>query len=328
MELKKISTPRPFSDFFWIFQVSTNKIVRIFLTCFNVDPEFAASFRFQKAKGQGEFAVKHMLAAFNKEAGSGEFFIEFDEYVWEHKLIESFQAQGACQVSTITFAHNDGGESAANALVRILASQKKSGNAYTRGVCPPALYAKLHAKMEEAIRQEQLAAKEFDEKTKAAIMQSLQEMDGKVKAVNDNVQSYGVKLESIEGGVQSQAVNLVDIKQGVCNVIPDYQNEVKALKEALAHKTKLCDRIEGQKGRLTMEINKLKWELGERKEEVESLRGDKLALARRAQELEVQLDMCQSIALLKQMQEEAQRTAEILASTLEEERAAKRPRAC
>jgi hypothetical protein len=41
----------------------------------------------------------------------------------------------------------------------------------------------------------------------------------------------------------------------------------------------------------------------------------------------MQLDMCQSIALLKQMQEETQRTAEILSSTLEEERAAKRPRA-
>jgi hypothetical protein len=299
---------------------------RFFVTCFNVTPEFAASFRLQKARGQGDFTVKHMLAAFNKEAESGEFFIEFDEYVWSHKLIESFQAQGACQVSTITFANNDGGESAANALARVLASQKKSGYCFSLGVCAPALYAKLHAKMEEANRQEQMASKEFDEKTKAAIMQSLQEMDGKVQFVNDNVQSYGVKLESIEGGVQSQAVDLVDIKQGVCNVIPDYQNEVKTLKEALAHKTKLCDRIEGQKGRLTMEINKLKWELGERKEEVESLRGDKHALAKKAQELEVRLDMCQSIALLKQMQEETQRTAEILSSTLAEERSAKRAR--
>ena len=57
------------------------------------------------------------------------------------------------------------------------------------------------------------------------------------------------------------------------------------------------------------------------------LRKDKQIQSKKLQDLQVQLDMCQSIALLKQMQEETQRTAEILSSTLEEERAAKRPRA-
>lgn len=109
--------------------------------------------------------------------------------------------------------------------------------------------------------------------------------------------------------------------------VEDYENEIKNLKEALAHKTKLCDRIEGQKGRLTMEINKLKWELGEKSEENETLRKDKQAQGKKIQELQEQLDLCQSIALLKQMQEEAQRTAEILSSTLAEERTTKRPRA-
>ena len=293
-----------------------------------MSPEFATNFKFQKTRGQEVFDIKYMLAAFDKEAGSGEFFIEFEDKVWEHKLIESFQSQGACQVTTITFANNDGGESAANALVRIMVSQKKSGTSFSRGVCPPALYTKLHAKMEEAQRQEQLGAKEFDEKTSAAINMSLEAHAVKLEAIGNDVQSQAVKLEAIEGGVQSQAVKLEGIEQGVLNVIPDYQNEIKNLKEALAHKTKLCDRIEGQKGRLTMEINKLKWELGEKSEENETLRKDKQAQGKKIQELQEQLDMCQSIALLKQMQEEAQRTAEILSATLEEERAAKRPRAC
>ena len=262
---------------------------RYFVVCFNVTPEFAASFKFQKSKGQGEFGVKYMLASFNKEAESGEFFIEFDEYVWSHKLIESFQSQGACQVTTITFTNNDGGESAVNALARIITSQKRSGEGYTRGTCTPALYAKLHAKMEEAHRQEQLGAKEFDEKTSTAIKLSLAEQT--------------VKLEAIGNDMQSQAVDIGNIKQGVCNVIPDYQNEIKNLKEALAHKTKLCDRIEGQKGRLTMEINKLKWELGEKADANESLNREKLLMGKKIQDLQMQLDMCQSVALLKQMQE-------------------------
>lgn len=306
--------------FFLVAQEKSSKFNRIFVSCFNVTPEFAANFKFQKSKGQGEFTIKYMLVAFNKEAESGEFFIEFEEKVWEHKLIKSFQSQGACQVTTITFANNDGGESAANALVRIMVSQKKSGEGFTRGVCTPALYTKLHAKMEEAHRQEQLGAKEFDEKTAAAIKFSLD-------SIEQGVQKQAADLVDIKQGVQSQGIELVDIRQGVCNVIPDYQNEIKGLKEALAHKTKLCDRIEGQKGRLTMEINKLKWELCEKSDENESLTREKILSGKKIQDLQMQLDVCQSIALLKQMQEEAQRTAEILSATLAEERAAKRPRA-
>jgi chromosome segregation ATPase len=230
-------------------------------------------------------------------------------------------------VTTITFANNDKDESAANALACVMASQKKHGDGYTRGTRPEKLYKKAHDKMEEAHKQELLGAKEFDEKTSAAIKFSLEAHAVKLEAIEDGVQAHAVKLEAIGDGVHSQAVDLVDIKQGVCNVIPDYQVEIKQLKEALAHKTKLCDRIEGQKGRLTMEINRLKWELSERMDENEALNGEKRATGKKIQDLQMQLDLCQSIALLKQMQEEAQRTAEILSSTLAEERAAKRPRA-
>lgn len=253
-------------------------------------------------------------------------FMEFDEYVWEHKLVASLESLGACQVNPITFAHNDGGDSAANALLRILSAQTTTGIKYSRGPCPPALLAKVQAKQQAAALAEASASREFDEKTMAAIKQSLEQQQEVMVKVEGGLQSQAAELNGIKNDVQSQAVKLEGIENGVCNVIPDYQNEIRTLKEALAHKTKLCDRIEGQKGRLTMEINKLRWELGERNEENVVLAREKIMTSKKIQDLQMQLDMCQSIALLKQMQEETQRVTELLSATLEEERAAKRQR--
>ena len=116
-------------------------------------PEFAASFKFPKSNRLGEFNIKYMEAAFNKEAGSGEFFIEFEEKIWIHKLVECFQSQGAGQVMPLTFAHNDGGDSASNALMHVLNSQEKTNIKYTRGTCTPALLAKVQAKQAAEICQ-------------------------------------------------------------------------------------------------------------------------------------------------------------------------------
>ena len=74
------STPRPFSDIFLFFQANSVKMSRYFITCFNVSPDFATNFKFQKSKGQGEFGIKYMEAVFNKEAESGEFFMRL---VWD-----------------------------------------------------------------------------------------------------------------------------------------------------------------------------------------------------------------------------------------------------
>jgi hypothetical protein len=317
------------------------------LSCFNVNPEFARNFKFMKSRGGDEFKILYMEAAFNKETGSGEFFMEFADKVRENKLVGSFKSQGAGQVVPVTFPHNDGDSSAVDALLRILAQQDETGYSYTRGVLPDTLKNKIEAKKKAAAQQALLSSREFDEKTAAALKASLDGHTVKLELLEDGMHAIGdcmesqkvkleameggmefqkVKLEAMEGGIVSQKVDIVDIKQGVCNVIPDYQNEIRNLKEALAHKTKLCDRIEGQKGRLTMEINRLKWEVTEKSEENESLNKEKQVMSKKIQDMHMQLDMCQSIALLKQMQEETQRTAEILSSTLAEERAGKRPR--
>ena len=272
-----------------------------------------------------------MLAAFDKEAWSGDFFIEFDECVYEHLLVECFKSQGAGQVTTITFANNDGNESAANALACIMTSQKKYGDGYTRGICNPVLYAKVHAKMEEAHKQELQSAKEFDEKTSAAIKFSLEAHavkleaieDGvqahavKLEAIEDGVQAHAVKLEAIEDGVQAQTVDLVDIKQGVCNVIPDYQNEIKALKDALGKKTAACDTIEGRLAHKTRIIN-------QQDAYIANLEKDKQAWS------EAKADMQNKYSLLQEefnMFRTLRQMIDTLSSTLAEERAAKRPRA-
>jgi hypothetical protein len=328
-------------------QEDSCKVSRYFLSCFNVNPEFARNFKFMKSRGGDEFKILYMEAAFNKETGSGEFFMEFADKVRENKLVGSFKSQGAGQVVPVTFPHNDGDSSAVDALLRILAQQDETGYSYTRGVLPDTLKNKIEAKKKAAAQQALLSSREFDEKTAAALKASLDGHTVKLELLEDGMHAIGdcmesqkvkleameggmefqkVKLEAMEGGIVSQKVDIVDIKQGVCNVIPDYQNEIRNLKEALAHKTKLCDRIEGQKGRLTMEINRLKWEVTEKSEENESLNKEKQVMSKKIQDMHMQLDMCQSIALLKQMQEETQRTAEILSSTLAEERAGKRPR--
>lgn len=130
------------------------------------------------------------------------------------------------------------------------------------------------------------------------------------------------------------------VEHGSCIVIPDYPNEIARLKEALTHKTKMCERIEKQKGCLTMEINKQKSELTQIHTSIESLHREKVGFISRIQDLQERVDMCKGITILKQMQEEtqytaeilkqtlekSQHTAEILTSTLAEERASKRQR--
>ena len=302
-------------------------------------------FKFPKSKGGGEFGLKYMEAAFNKEAESGEFFLEFEDTVWEHKLIEAFQSQGAGQVSTITFANNDGGDSAANALVRIFSSQTKSGHQVRRGTCPPALLDKVLAKQAADQAQAASSPKEFDEKTLAAIQQSLEEhkevmvkVEGglntqvvKLDGIETGMQSQVVKLDGIEAGMQSQVVKLEGIQDGMCNVIPDYQREIALLKTQLAHKTALCDSVEGKLAHKTRVINQQTDYISKLEDQHKAHLLEQLAWSRQGTELQSKIaglqEQLDTSLNLKQMLEQARFTTEILASTLADERAAKRQRA-
>jgi len=307
------------------WQEKSARSTRFFVSCFNVIPEFFTSFQCLKSKGGGVFSVKYMEAVFNREAESGEFFIEFVEPVLENKLIECFEAQGAGQVTTITFA-NDGSDSAASALVRILLAQEKHGGC-SRGTCPATLYKNAMAKRTEAKQKLQtVSQQEFDEKTAAAIRLSL----GNIET---GVQSQAVKLDDIETGVQSQAVKLDGIEQGVCHVIPDYQNENAKLKDALAKKTAACDTIEGKLAYKTRLVNqhevfvaKLEEAQVQHVKDTQAWTHEKASMQSQITALQEQLDLCRSIAHLREMQESMLHTANVLSSTLAEERAAKRAR--
>lgn len=300
-------------------------------------PEFAEKFKFQKSKGQGEFGIKCLEAVFNKQSESGEFFIEFEDYVWEHKLIESFQSQGAGQVTTITFANNDGGDSAANALVRILQSQKKTPDVIRRGTCPPALLAKVKAKQAEAERQELLDSVEQKEKCDAAMKHSLEVQAVKLEGINNNMQSQAVKLES-------HGVKLESIENGVCNVIPDLQSKNADLEKEVKLQKSLRDTTEGKLGHKTRLINQQDAYITQLEEERKVLiegkhawgrekevfiedrhawEQEKNAFLNRISILEEELETSRSFKMLI---EKVGHTAEILSSTLAEERAAKRQR--
>lgn len=213
------------------------------MTCFNVDPVFAESFKFAKSKGAGDFTIKYMFATFDKHATSGEFFLEFDEKVWDHKLEQCFEAQGAGQVNTMTFENNDGNESASNALLRL--HTQADGVTYERGTCQPALHAKLQAKLAE-MESKKADSKELDDKTQLAIKHSLADIAEKLTSNQNATDQIGAKVGEVHTGITT---------------ILEYQKENDELKAKLAHKTREVDRIEGQTAYKTRLIRDLEIEV-------------------------------------------------------------------
>ena len=136
------------------------KLTRAYVSCFNVDPQFAMCFNVPKTRVDGEYKIKFMHAAFNKEAFSGEFFIEFEEQLWFNTLLQAFEDQGAGGVYIGTFKNNDGNDSAANALLRVWELAEKTEKFTIRGKCSDALMAKTKAKQAEAMSKKKES--EFD----------------------------------------------------------------------------------------------------------------------------------------------------------------------
>lgn len=302
---------------------------------------------------KGEFELEYMEAAFNKEDSTGEFFLEFKACIWDYKLVEAFKAQGAFQVSSQTFAHNDGHASAASALLRIREVQIKTGLKHICGACPQGLSEKINALEKlSAASQGKSLDQEFSEKQAAALVLSMKDVKTDVKAVKDDMQSHGIKLEVLEGGIQSQniklesiedgvqsqavkleshGVDLGDIKQGVCNVIPDLQAEIKGLKEALGRSNAARDTTEGKLGHKTRIVNQQETYIMQLEEGQKLYTQEKLAwvhernsLLAKIVALQEELDKTRD---LNKMLEKAGLLVEIMSSTLADERSAKRPRA-
>jgi hypothetical protein len=301
------------------------KTARYFVCCFNVGPDSAASLRFRKNQG-GEFAVKYMAAAFNKDVQSGEFFLEFEDCVDGAKVIEGFHALGAGQVCIDTFG-KDGGESAANALLRIMTLQGQTGFQVSRGCCPKHLKDKVEAKQKAAAQQALLSSREFDEKTAAALKASLDGHTVKLELLEDGIHAIGdcmeshkvkleameggmefqkVKLEAMEGGMVSQKVDIVDIKQGVCSVMPELHERIKQLeKEVEYHKTQR-DSQEGKTARQTARVNAKDKEIAAVLKREEALIKREEGLLARIKELENALLVANTMDKLKEITQLAQ----------------------
>jgi uncharacterized protein YhaN len=203
-------------------------------------------------------------------------------------------------------------------------------------------------------KEDQSIAHEFDEKTAAAIKHSLETNTALLEGIESGVQSQKVdlvdirsgmqsqglrlddigsqvlRLEDIGNGMQSQVVKLNDIgsqvvklegiENGVCNVIPDYQNEILRLKDALSKKTAACDTIEGKLAYKTRVINQQDVFVAKLVEEQTLYKKEKQALQDEVTALKEQLDVGKYITQLKQMLD----TTQIISSALTEERVAKR----
>ena len=230
-----------------LLQAHSVKLNRCYVTCFNVAPSFAETFSLPKSKGAGEFQINFLSAAFHREGEFGEFFLDFDEKVWEHKVVERFEELGASQVSLVTFKNNDGHDSAAGGLNRVRHLGARTGYTVVRGTPSEALRAKAEGKW-QAEQSAQQSRSELDEKTQAAIKESL-------SMVNDAV--IVVKEEVIRGNETLQT-KIGSVQQGVCETIPYYQAEIARLKASLQHQTLLADRAEKRLADTTRIKNKLK----------------------------------------------------------------------
>lgn len=200
-----------------------------------------------KSRGEGEFNVTFMQGAYNKEGEFGEFYVEFKESVWDYKVAKQFKSMGAGQVNIITFQHNDGHESASNALLRVLQLGEKTGYHEKRGEYPAALYAKTQAKLEESRKRNDKS--EFDEKTQAALKASL---DG-----------IGEKVEDMHVDVKDVGVNIKDMRNQLGSINDALVEKIDFLEKENKRVNLLRDQLEYKVGKQTQIENKLIWALAD-----------------------------------------------------------------
>ena len=231
-----------------VIQADDTKSSRFYITGFNIDVDFVKNIVISKANSTGKFNINYMCAALNKEAYAGEIFIEIDGTIRVRTLMAQLEEMGACQVSILTFKHNDGNESASNALLRVWTAAEKTGQEYTCGIPSKDLWGKAKTK-QDAEKQQKTDFEKNEAKLNEGVRQSL-------AAMGEKVANVGGKVEHIDKKVDTMEVKIESVQQGVCTIIPDYQKLLKDTMEKLAHKTKEVDRIEYRMGLMTREINK------------------------------------------------------------------------
>ena len=207
----------------------------------------------KKARNAGDFNIKFIHAALNKESYSAEIFIEFEESIRVSTLISQLESKGACQVNVITFKHNDANESASSALLRVWMAAEKTGYEHMKGEANKDLWDKTQHKYDAEMQK-----KEENEKNQAKLDEGIKQS---LAEVGNKLGNIGSKVDNMDGRMNS-------VQQGVCVIIPDYQKMLKENMDKLVHKTKEVDRIENRMGRVTHENNKLVMENEELKQKL------------------------------------------------------------
>ena len=146
------------------------------------------AFLCKKARGAGPVSIPFTAFAFNEGTGAAEGYIEFQDTVWKNNLIDRFEELGATSVDIKTFHNNDGNHSAASTYNRV---RKVAANPcfalLTTGTANPKLLAKANDLLE---KEKPKASEQFDQKTQAAIKQSLAEIS-EAMVTKEDFQSLG-----------------------------------------------------------------------------------------------------------------------------------------
>jgi len=268
-------------------------------------------------------------------------------------LVECFEAQGAGGVCTVTFKHNDGEDSAVNALLRVVGHDGRPR--VTRGTCPESLQKALRKKQqEEAERKKYYTQQEYDEKSRIAEKLSLNEM--KESLQNQTVKIEGVdcrvcKIDNAVEDMQTHVIKIDDVQSEVTKIGTYVSDRIPDIEKRLASETKQKFENMGRLGPLTRrnnllearnaELEKINKELVE--EKAEYIKKEQAWIVEKSELLTIKTlisslqrasDQLQHTSAMNAsvlesnsaINEELQRTADVLASTLEEERAAKRAR--
>ena len=139
--------------------------------------------------------ILFLFFALNEENGGiAEGFLEFSERVYSSAIHDALAELGAASINITTFQHNDGNHSAASALNRVRSVAKTDGFVeVVRGDCN----AKLMEKANELLAlEEQAPSNEFDAKTQAAIVASLEETKEGLSQVNTSISQMQEKITS------------------------------------------------------------------------------------------------------------------------------------
>jgi chromosome segregation ATPase len=305
-----------------------------------------------------EVPVQFMTASFDKTLGSCEFLIEFTEQIDDADVEKCFYAHGAKGVNVLTFG-NDKGRGAAVAYTHITDLQAKTGFSLSRGEISKSLVTSLESLKKS--QKEEKTERDFNEKTRTAEKISLDEFKSKMEEVHDEVQGLGHFQQgirddvlSVGNDVQSYGVKMEagfeGVKQEVLSFIPDFQERIKQLEKEVEYHKNQRDIQEGKTAAQTTKVNQKDKEIAMLLKREEALVKREDSLIARIKELENALLISNTVEKLQELTQfaqedrvfaraeraelkhsiaEVQESAKTLGDMLsmEEERAAKRPRA-